>query len=593
MRVRAGRRHRPQTDTPAARARHHNRVLQEGVKRAELLEPKLAAILEPILRHAGEEAARQFEARATNFLTASGVYSPTSTMVALIPRAEEQAALEHAGTVSATPANELHVTLCYLGEVEGDLAGVVAAIARAAAAHAPLEGSVAGIAAFQDNGKGNPSIVLPSVPGLVELRVAVTEALTAAGIDYSRDYGYVPHMTVAYGEPDSGYYTFPSVGVLGQPLHFDALAVWRGGEEHHTIPLTGVRPVTAAAFGAPGEPGIANESPTAGHPGANVPIPAGDPAAQGPEGVGYRTASTAATSCATCSYYSPGTYYRCGRFDVFVDPANVCDAFEEALVEPLEGQDEWQDGDDMIGRVLAAGEPHALLAVYAPNLEPLTAAAGDPPPWSGPVADELIDVEALVKSLRTKTDPVRQAVIETVMSSSLANVGIEFDATNPFTAKVLAQSGSQIVNIADTTRLNVMRIIRHSYDEGLTIPDTAKAIRAGMREASVARATLIARTELAGAVNGGSVAATQIVSAATGIPYTKTWHTSVGAPYPRHEDYEGLEGQTVGLDDYFDVGGYQLAFPGDPDGPPEEVCNCRCTVIYTEASGDQTEEDAG
>ena len=33
------------------------------------------------------------------------------------------------------------------------------------------------------------------------------------------------------------------------------------------------------------------------------------------------------------------------------------------------------------------------------------------------------------------------------------------------------------------------------------------------------------------------------------------------------------------MDEAFDVGGAQLQFPGDPDGPAEEVCNCRCTLL--------------
>lgn len=201
-------------------------------------------------------------------------------------------------------------------------------------------------------------------------------------------------------------------------------------------------------------------------------------------------------------------------------------------------------------------------------------AAAPPPGWAAPAPDELIDVEALVQTLRTKTDPVRQAVVETTMKSSLNGVGIAYDVTNPFTRRVLAQSGSQVVNIAETTQLNVMRIVRESYDQGLSIPDTATAIKAGMAEASTARATLIARTELAGAVNGGSLAATQIVSDATGSEYQKVWMTAPGAQFPRHETYDGLDGQTVALDAFFDVGGEELEYPGDPGGSPEEVCNC-------------------
>lgn len=151
----------------------------------------------------------------------------------------------------------------------------------------------------------------------------------------------------------------------------------------------------------------------------------------------------------------------------------------------------------------------------------LTAAAT--PDWSAPAADEIIDVPALVAQIREKTAPVREAFLATMMTPLLENAGVKFDVTNPLTAKVLSQSASQVTNIADTTRLNVMRIIKSSYEGGLSIPDTAKAIRVGMQDASKARSTLIARTELAGVANGGSLAATQIAGDALGATYFKQW----------------------------------------------------------------------
>lgn len=194
--------------------------------------------------------------------------------------------------------------------------------------------------------------------------------------------------------------------------------------------------------------------------------------------------------------------------------------------------------------------------------------------WAPPVANELIDADEVVSKLKERTDPVRRAFVEATMTPALKAAGLSWDANNPFTKKVLAQSGSQIVNIAATTQKNVSGIISKSYEAGLSIPDTAKAIRVGMQEASPARAKLIARTELAGAVNGGSLASVQIVSAATGDRYHKEWLVGFGARHPRHETYTGLDGQKVGLDELFDVGGEQLEYPGDPAGSPEEVCNC-------------------
>lgn len=449
------------------KVRKLNSLLSLGTARAEIIAEELAVLLVPILEQAAREAARKFTQNATHYLTAAATgpgdvlraaaHSPESTMVAVKPRPEEAERLAEA---SGEAPDTLHVTLAFLGKTqEGDLGPVEAALRAIAAQHAPLEGSVGGVGHFDDQGKGNPGIMLPDVPGLTELRQDVVKALAESGIDFGRDHGYQPHITITYGD-----HRVPDATAIGEPLHFDHLLIVRG-DHPRPIPLTGVKPITAAG----------NEVPS----------------------------------------------------------------------------------------------------------------------WGSPAPNEVLDVDALVSKLRGKTDPVRLATIEAAMKPVLEGAGIAWDVTNPLVAKVLQQTGSQIVGIAETTQLNAMQIIRRSYEEGLSIPATAKAIQAGMTEASSARAVTIARTELVGAVNGGSLAAVSIVGDAAGISYWKVWMTAPGAQFPRHEDYDGLDGQTVSLDDVFDVGGAQLQFPGDPDGPADEVINCRCALGYTETPEGGDIVDAG
>jgi hypothetical protein len=56
-----------------------------------------------------------------------------------------------------------------------------------------------------------------------------------------------------------------------------------------------------------------------------------------------------------------------------------------------------------------------------------------------------------------------------------------------------------------------------------------------------------------------------------------------GSEHPRHDDCEGLDGQTVGLGEPFDVNGLPADYPGDPNLPPDESIACRCAVAFTEA----------
>lgn len=78
-------------------------------------------------------------------------------------------------------------------------------------------------------------------------------------------------------------------------------------------------------------------------------------------------------------------------------------------------------------------------------------------------------------------------------------------------------------------------------------------------------------TEELEAVEGGT-------SAGLGGTGTKTWVAS--GPNPR-ESHSAADGQAVGFDEPFNVGGFDCMYPGDGDLPPEERVNCYCSVEYT------------
>lgn len=572
---------------------HHNDVLARASKRAYELEDKLAAVIRPLLVQAGESASRRFRVMATDHLTAAAAerrqrdaavlasltsperrvvsrslalrgsapgVSSSSTMIALRPR-EKQAAW--AARDDALEPETLHVTLAYLGETEGDLEPVRAALARVAASHAPLEGEVGGVGSFKDMGDGHPEILLPDVPGLVELRVAVTEALHRSGITYARDHGFTPHLTVDYSEEPTHDH-----GPVGTPLNFDDIWIVRGDVEQHALPLTGGKPVTAAAnLDDPTVKAIREVA-----------------AKHADEMAGYGETAWDADERAVL--------YVCGDW-TDPDPIDAdylaIDGVDEARHEAEALPGGWWDAE-----VVWPDDPPRW--VTDPNLS-VTAAGKKSdrpaPPWTPPAGDELLDVAGLVDSIKQRTAPVRKAVIETTMKESLGRHSIDWDITNPHTAHVLAQSGSQITHVAETTKKTVNRIINESYEAGLSIDHTAEAITVGMEEASFDRAKLIARTEMVGAVNGGSLAATQIVAGLDGSPFMrKEWLTGHGARHPRHELYVGLNHQTRNLNESFQVGSYDLQYPGDPAGPPHEICNCRCALGYVEGPHQAKQENA-
>jgi hypothetical protein len=93
------------------------------------------------------------------------------------------------------------------------------------------------------------------------------------------------------------------------------------------------------------------------------------------------------------------------------------------------------------------------------------------------------------------------------------------------------------------------------------------------------RARMIAQTEVISASNTAAYEGAE----SAGIEYKKFWSNS-GLDSVRESHIFAQEwsyGQDgINPHDKFDMGnGNFMAHPGDPDGPPEEVINCRCTLI--------------
>ena len=135
-------------------------------------------------------------------------------------------------------------------------------------------------------------------------------------------------------------------------------------------------------------------------------------------------------------------------------------------------------------------------------------------------------------------------------------------------------SASMIKYITNTTKKRINNIIIKAQKEGLNQKEIAKLIKDSVKDMSGNRARTIARTETSKAVNITS----QAVANNAGIKKKKWIYTDISkVPRIEHQD---LDGETIGIDEYFNVGGFSGLYPHDPNLPAQEVINCNCIVIY-------------
>jgi hypothetical protein len=239
---------------------------------------------------------------------------------------------------------------------------------------------------------------------------------------------------------------------------------------------------------------------------------------------------------------------------------------------------------------LAAAEDHldALTRAYARALraagsraaarfgQTRTITAATAPDWIPPPPGSLIDTAELAADTERKTASVHKAILTAAATESFAPFDLSFDIHAPASQALLDRFAARIQATIQTAMAEqVTEAVQQGYAEGASVRTVADAIQAATSEISRARAEMLARSDLNGIANGASVLAAQ----ASGAAVTKVWKTAEDdLVRPDHAD---ADGQEVGIAETFDVGGEDLAYPGDPNGSWEQVANCRCTVLYS------------
>lgn len=209
------------------------------------------------------------------------------------------------------------------------------------------------------------------------------------------------------------------------------------------------------------------------------------------------------------------------------------------------------------------------------------AAAAAYPLWSGVIPAHVRRVRAILESSLARTALMGVAHVRASMKSGAA-VEVKLLTQQQLDARAVAvakrRARDRVVDIGRTTNRRIFNTVQRGIESHDPPAVIARAIRDDVGGMSLSRARTIARTETAVAMNTAQNNEMQATAEELGLKMIKTW-TATEDDRTR-DSHRDADGQTVNLDGVFTVGGSELKYPSDPDGPPEEVINCRCAVLY-------------
>jgi SPP1 gp7 family putative phage head morphogenesis protein len=188
--------------------------------------------------------------------------------------------------------------------------------------------------------------------------------------------------------------------------------------------------------------------------------------------------------------------------------------------------------------------------------------------------DEPFDMAQWVKAFRTEIRPVLTTIIGEVGQDALDELAIivAFNLTQPAVARFIERRAQRFAQAVNETTWNALKSsLSEGIKAGEDILKLSDRVTEVMAERIRSTPETIARTEVIGAANGGTLEAWR----QSDVVEKKVWLAALD-DRTRHSHIEA-HGQTRDLDEDFEVGAGRGPVPGQI-GRPEEDINCRCTI---------------
>ena len=178
--------------------------------------------------------------------------------------------------------------------------------------------------------------------------------------------------------------------------------------------------------------------------------------------------------------------------------------------------------------------------------------------------------------------------------SKEAGMNLSFTMYDHNTVEKLVKEDSDLlpkprVSIPEDERWNRGKI-RSALTQGIlqgdSIPNISKRLQQ-VTDMNRRAAVRNARTMCTSAQNAGRLARYNEAEDKYGLMFDKVWIATHDSR--TRDSHKAIDGEEVSKDEPFSNG---LMYPADPDGEPEEVYNCRCTMksLYTGKKGHETDD---
>lgn len=143
-------------------------------------------------------------------------------------------------------------------------------------------------------------------------------------------------------------------------------------------------------------------------------------------------------------------------------------------------------------------------------------------------------------------------------------------------------------HVSDTLEDNVTAWLKGAHEEGLSVDDIADQFQDEFVDGRLKdwKAEQLARDNTVAPSNAGNHSALEDAPGVVGEQWLDAGDGRV------RETHEEADGQVVGVDQPFLVGGYEAMHPGDPALPVEEFTQCRCTAVPVFANDLTADQEA-